>query len=735
MAFKFNPLSSLGLDYYQGGYSEVNTYADLPSAVGLSGAKYLVLTSTGTWILGTKKDAGLYYSNGTTWSLMPSIQDYFYASDFAIKNANGFNLQFNVTALTANKTITIPDSDLNLTNVVTGTGLNFRIANWTGVNTLGYNTNLYTNGSNLRINDFNQLTSSDYPLQVTSTTSANSVFVSNAAYSSNGGAFNIIGAARGSATTSGSRLGALGFFGQYGTGATETYTGAVISSFSSQAYTSSNRGTEMQFEVTPNNTTARSAVLRILNNGATNLLSTYPLYLGGTGTGSDYGTSTNFDGISEIHKPRVDGLAYRWLNAAGSTEFLSINSSTSEVLINGNPSLTGTGASVQYQIPVFTGTGNQVAGSSGLITTSGYRLGLGNGGTVTWGVQLLNTRLEERFFGILNNTAGSFGFSVGASSASPNLSDIVRYGSAHATTAYRSKLMIKNLVSDILLSPTGAVELMGTNQFRLGGTGTGSDYTHSITGGSVTMAIKPLVDDVNAVQFQNANNTTKVLVVDTTNARIGVNTVSPSDTLDVLGTARFGDHTTNYTQFEADGSMLMVGSATVFDDVYPSSVTIGSGGSAPSFTAYNGNLRAYEFLGSGATTKELNMGFQIPHSYKEGSTIVPHIHLYIPDDGTGGVIKFYCEYTWTNVNQTGTTATTTTSGTITRVANEGINNNAILSFGEIVGTGKTMSSVFMCRIYRNPADAADTFGVSCWLKSADIHIEMDTLGSRQILTK
>ena len=200
------------------------------------------------------------------------------------------------------------------------------------------------------------------------------------------------------------------------------------------------------------------------------------------------------------------------------------------------------------------------------------------------------------------------------------------------------------------------------------------------------------------------------------------------------GAKQFGTDTDN-TTIETDGTVKFNGAATVFDDVAPTSVTVGTGVNAPSFTAYNGNLRAYEFVGSGTNIKELNLGFQLPHSYKEGSTITPHIHLFIPDDGTGGVIKFLCEYTWTNVDQTGAVATTTVNGTITRTANAGINNNAILSFGDIVGTGKTISSIFMCRIYRDPADATDTFGLSTWMKSADIHFEKDTIGSRTATAK
>jgi len=172
----------------------------------------------------------------------------------------------------------------------------------------------------------------------------------------------------------------------------------------------------------------------------------------------------------------------------------------------------------------------------------------------------------------------------------------------------------------------------------------------------------------------------------------------------------------------------------VWDDVYPSSVTVGPGASAPAFTTYNGNLRAYEFLGTGVTTKDLNIGFQFYHSIYTGGSITlgPHLHLYIPDDATGGVIKFYMEYTWAEIGSTGALTPVTISGTVTRAANAGIANNAILSFNSAAITGsKGISSVLMCRIYRDPADTADTFGASVWLKSADVHIPKDTQGSRQ----
>lgn len=205
----------------------------------------------------------------------------------------------------------------------------------------------------------------------------------------------------------------------------------------------------------------------------------------------------------------------------------------------------------------------------------------------------------------------------------------------------------------------------------------------------------------------------------------------------ISATAKIGTSTNN-TEIESDGTIKFNGDATVWEDVPPTSVTVGNtGANFPAFTAYNGNLKAYEFVGTGPTLKEMQLGFQMPHAMKVNSIIIPHLHCYIPDNGAGGDIKFYCEYTWADINNTGALTPVTISGTITRTANQGIANNAILSFGNVTPTTGQggISSIFMCRIYRDPGNVADTFGASLWLKSADIHVEMDTIGSRTATSK
>ena len=183
----------------------------------------------------------------------------------------------------------------------------------------------------------------------------------------------------------------------------------------------------------------------------------------------------------------------------------------------------------------------------------------------------------------------------------------------------------------------------------------------------------------------------------------------------------------DYVKIDLSGRVSLAGTATVWKDLPPASISVGPGSSSPSFTAYNGNLRAYEFTGSGPV-KELNMVFQMHHEYKEGSTIYPHVHLYVPNDVTGGGLKFGLEYTWANKDGI-EGATTTITKTVTISANAGNNGNYIIPFDGIVGTGMKISSLFSCRLFRDPSDVDDTFGSSVWLKSSDIHVECDTIGS------
>ena len=55
-----------------GSYPEASTFANLPAAASESGNVYLVLNPSGIWPF-TRKQSGLYFSNGSSWSLLNAL--------------------------------------------------------------------------------------------------------------------------------------------------------------------------------------------------------------------------------------------------------------------------------------------------------------------------------------------------------------------------------------------------------------------------------------------------------------------------------------------------------------------------------------------------------------------------------------------------------------------------------------------------------------------------------------
>jgi hypothetical protein len=105
-------------------------------------------------------------------------------------------------------------------------------------------------------------------------------------------------------------------------------------------------------------------------------------------------------------------------------------------------------------------------------------------------------------------------------------------------------------------SPTAywAAAIGSTGALSLTGAGAGGSVTITPTSGQGANVVLATTGDfkVNSTQ----------LVVDTSAARVGVNTAAPATSLDVLGTTRLGDHATNYTAVSATGDITQVGTAS-----------------------------------------------------------------------------------------------------------------------------------------------------------------------------
>jgi hypothetical protein len=204
---------------------------------------------------------------------------------------------------------------------------------------------------------------------------------------------------------------------------------------------------------------------------------------------------------------------------------------------------------------------------------------------------------------------------------------------------------------------------------------------------------------------------------------------------------RIGDGgTTDYSEFEADGTLEFNGAATVWADyVTPlSRALFGGAANDPTLTkvaddgAGSAGVWAFVF-GDG---DEVLATVQLPHSWKEGSTIYPHIHFFtMTDVDPSDNFDMDFEYWWADQGEdfpANTTLVTTTHAT-------GVNSQYLHQLGNLTvagidGTGHTISSVLMIRIGRE-ASVGDNYAGGVAILDFDVHYEKDTIGSRGIISK
>ena len=80
---------------------EVNTFLDLPDVALNIGITIPVLTQTGSWLLGTKKQSGFYRSDGTSWILRNDVNSLLIDTEFNIRDDvdNSKGISFNLNTL------------------------------------------------------------------------------------------------------------------------------------------------------------------------------------------------------------------------------------------------------------------------------------------------------------------------------------------------------------------------------------------------------------------------------------------------------------------------------------------------------------------------------------------------------------------------------------------------------------------------------------------------------------
>lgn len=153
--------------------------------------------------------------------------------------------------------------------------------------------------------------------------------------------------------------------------------------------------------------------------------------------------------------------------------------------------------------------------------------------------------------------------------------------------------------------------------------------------------------------------------------------------------------------------------------------------------AATGSLGVFAYYFSPTTRNEVFFNVQMPHAWKEGTDIHPHVHWFPAISGAPGQrVQWGMEYTWANLG-TVFSNTTIISGNI--ASPSGLyfqeSQHLLTSLGEINGSGQTLSSMLVCRLFRDAEDSADSYPGFVGFLEFDFHYEIDTMGSQEEYSK
>lgn len=198
----------------------------------------------------------------------------------------------------------------------------------------------------------------------------------------------------------------------------------------------------------------------------------------------------------------------------------------------------------------------------------------------------------------------------------------------------------------------------------------------------------------------------------------------------------------NNLGIEPDGTMVATGAGTMWADLSIFPDATGKGTSSPLLTpiTFAGSTLYNLWDFTDATSKEVFFVVQLPHSYREGSDLLPHVHwmTYSGIADNTNKVQWRLDYSIATIG-TVFPATTTLTGNqlVAGITTFAANEHLITSLGTIVGTNLKISDILICRLSRDATsgNAADTFVGDAGLLSMDFHYEMDTNGSRDQFAK
>ena len=240
------------------------------------------------------------------------------------------------------------------------------------------------------------------------------------------------------------------------------------------------------------------------------------------------------------------------------------------------------------------------------------------------------------------------------------------------------------------------------------------------------------------ISHDGAADDQKGKVVISTNDGSDGDTPTDHVKVDAAGNTYIGDGgATNFSKFEADGTYVMKGAATIWNDlVLPLSSARVPASNAPAWVSFIGNLNNYTY----GLNDFQEFSTELDHGYKSGSAFEFHIHGALNGSNVDErTIKFEIEYTIADAPaESGFgdiyPATTTVTGELIIPAATA----DLTAFSVDIGTDSTGSfvqgAIINGRIRRIASTGTEPTG-DPFLTEVGVHTEDDTIGTRTETTK
>lgn len=200
----------------------------------------------------------------------------------------------------------------------------------------------------------------------------------------------------------------------------------------------------------------------------------------------------------------------------------------------------------------------------------------------------------------------------------------------------------------------------------------------------------------------------------------------------ILKGLKYGGTSTNNTFFEDDGTLVANGEATTWKDIDFPIIIRNTGPNIPTISTLKGNITAPLWQVNDYVVLEAQ---EMQHEWKEGSEFQWHIHVVTNGlDTTNRYLRFEIEWFWANVNGALSATITTTSPDLLIPANTPTNTMLAFEIAKVTIPTLKIAGHVWARLKRVASvGTAPTLNPFCSM--LQIHIECDTLGSRQIFTK